>query len=56
MYPNKAKGSHIVLAKSDPKGRKGIVVPNHKEIDGGTLAEIIRQTGLTREEFLNLLR
>ena len=37
------KGSHIVLSKNFPEGRKGLVVPNHKEIDRGTLAEIIRQ-------------
>ncbi len=31
------------------------VVPMHKEIDIGTLREIIRQAKLTREEFINLL-
>ncbi len=32
-----------------------LVVPMHKEIDTGTLLEIIRQSKLTREEFLKLL-
>ena len=32
-----------------------IVVPMHKEIDIGTLLEIIRQAGLKREEFLKML-
>lgn len=49
------KGSHIILAKETAQGKIGVVVPNHKEIDKGTLLEIIRQAGLTREEFLKLL-
>lgn len=32
-----------------------ITIPNHKEIAPGTLRAIIRQLGLTREEFLELL-
>jgi predicted RNA binding protein YcfA (HicA-like mRNA interferase family) len=28
-----------------------VVVPNHKEIDRGTLSAIIRQSGLDRELF-----
>ena len=49
------KGSHIILAKETEQGKKAVVVPNHSEIDKGTLLEIIRQSGLTREEFLKLL-
>lgn len=49
------KGSHIILVKETAQGKKAVVVPNHKEIDKGTLLEIIRQSGLTREEFLKLL-
>jgi predicted RNA binding protein YcfA (HicA-like mRNA interferase family) len=30
-------------------------VPNHKELDRGTLRAIIRQTGITVEEFVALL-
>ena len=45
------KGSHIFLRHKD--GRT-TVVPNHKEIDKGTLLEILRQTKLTREDFMNL--
>ena len=32
-----------------------LVVPLHREIDTGTLLEIIRQAKMTREEFLKLL-
>ena len=49
------KGSHIILIKMTDDSKKAVVVPNHKEIDKGTLLEIIRQSGMTREEFLNLL-
>jgi len=29
-------------------------VPDHREVDTGTLGEIIRQAGLRRDEFLEL--
>tara|TARA_R110002124_G_scaffold91659_1_gene233280 strand:- start:191 stop:406 length:216 start_codon:yes stop_codon:yes gene_type:complete len=45
------RGSHVVLRKGD----KGCVVPLHKELKAGTLAGIIRQSGLTVEEFLEAL-
>ena len=49
------KGSHVILVKESKDGKKGVVVPNHKEIDKGTLLEIIRQSGMTKEEFLKLI-
>ncbi|MFH0977685.1 MAG: type II toxin-antitoxin system HicA family toxin [Candidatus Woesearchaeota archaeon] len=39
------KGSHIILVKQTADGKKAVVVPNHAEIDRGTLLEIIRQAG-----------
>ena len=50
------KGSHIILVKEADRGKRGVVVPNHKEIDRGALLEIIRQAGLTKEEFINLIK
>lgn len=50
------KGSHIILVKESNTGKKAVVVPNHKEIDRGTLLEIIRQTGLTKDEFIALIK
>jgi len=47
------KGSHIVMKRDTPPTR--VVVPDHKELKVGMLRAIIRQTGLTVEEFLNLL-
>ena len=45
------RGSHVVMRK----GENGCVVPLHKELKAGTLAGIIRQAGLTVEEFLAAL-
>ena len=48
-------GSHIILRQKNPPHRR-LTIPNHKEIAKGTLRAIIRQSGLSREEFLELLR
>ena len=42
------RGSHVVLRR----GELGCVVPLHKEVKTGTLAGIIRQAGLTQNEFV----
>ena len=47
------KGSHIVLVREEPPTQ--VVVPDHKELDRGTLRAIIRQAGLSVSEFLGLL-
>lgn len=48
-------GSHFILRHKTPPHRR-LTVPNHKEIAKGTLRAIIRQAGLTREEFLKSLK
>ena len=53
--PARQRGSHIILTKQTSDGKKAVVVPNHKEIDRGTLIEIIRQSGLKKEKFLSLI-
>ncbi len=45
------KGSHIVLRR----GNSGCVVPNHKEIRVGTLSGILKQAGVSADEFLERL-
>ena len=45
-------GSHIILVKDE----RAIPVPRHDQIKRGLLLEIIAEAGLTREEFLKLLR
>jgi predicted RNA binding protein YcfA (HicA-like mRNA interferase family) len=46
-------GSHIVLVKSGE--RANLSIPQHKELSVGTLRALIRNAGLTVDEFLNLL-
>jgi predicted RNA binding protein YcfA (HicA-like mRNA interferase family) len=48
------ESSHIILRRSDPFTQ--LVVPDHRELDRGTLRAIIRQSGLTIEEFVELLQ
>ena len=47
-------GSHVILRQEDPPYRR-LTVPDHKEIAKGTLRTIIRQAGLTVDEFRKLL-
>lgn len=47
-------GSHIILRRTDPPHRR-LSVPNHKELAKGTLRALIREAGLTVEEFTKLL-
>lgn len=47
------KGSHITLIRDNPYRR--VTVPNHREIKSGLLRRIIRDAGLTVEEFSDLL-
>ena len=51
-YIRDQRGSHVHLRHSV---RRPLTVPLHREIARGTLREIIRQAGLTVEEFLKLL-
>ena len=45
------KGSHIILRR----GSTGCVVPNHREIKIGTLGGVLKQAGVSAEEFLEAL-
>ncbi len=45
--------SHISMFRDDPVAQ--LVVPNHQELDKGTLRAIIRASGLTEDEFMSLL-
>ena len=46
-------GSHLVMTK--PGVRVNLSIPQHKELSVGTLRALIRNAGLTVEEFLKLL-
>lgn len=47
-------GSHIILRHKEPPHRR-LTVPNHTELAKGTLRAIIKEAGLTVEEFVELL-
>ena len=53
FYFKRQEGSHIILRRKDPFAQ--VVVPDHKELDRGTLRAIIRQAGLMVDEFVRLL-
>jgi predicted RNA binding protein YcfA (HicA-like mRNA interferase family) len=45
------RGSHIVLRK----GSQGCVVPNHHQIKIGTLAGLLKQGGVSIDDFISAL-
>jgi predicted RNA binding protein YcfA (HicA-like mRNA interferase family) len=47
-------GSHMILRKTTTPFRR-LTVPNHRELAKGTLRSLIREAGLTVEEFVRLL-
>ena len=49
------RGSHVVLKKQMAEGAVGCVVPLHRELAIGTLRGILRQAGVTPEEFIEQL-
>ncbi len=53
FYFKRQEGSHMILRRDDPFAQ--VVVPDHKELDRGTLRAIIRQAGLSVDEFIHLM-
>jgi predicted RNA binding protein YcfA (HicA-like mRNA interferase family) len=51
---DRQRGSHVILRQTDSPHRR-LTVPDHKEVAKGTLRAIIREAGLTVDEFKNLL-
>ncbi|MEM9996844.1 MAG: type II toxin-antitoxin system HicA family toxin [Bacteroidota bacterium] len=51
---DRQKGSHMILRQTVAPHRR-VVVPDHKEVVKGTLRAIIREVGLTVDEFRALL-
>jgi len=54
FYFKRREGSHITLRRDKPFAQ--VVIPDHKELDRGTLRAIIRQAGLSVNEFVRLMR
>ena len=46
------RGSHIVMRK----GGSGCVVPNHREVKVGTLSGVLKQAGISTQDFIQALR
>ncbi len=49
------RGSHVILKRQTSEGEVGCVVPLHHELAVGTLRSILRQAGVTPEEFVENL-
>ena len=45
--------SHIILRHAD---RRRPTVPDHREVAKGTLRTLIREAGITKDQFMELLR
>ena len=52
---SRQRGSHIILVRFEGNRKRIVVVPNHKELDPGTLLSIISQAGMNKDEFLALV-
>ncbi|MEH2237337.1 type II toxin-antitoxin system HicA family toxin [Nostoc sp.] len=53
FYILRQRESHIIVRRHEPFAE--VVVPNHQELDKRTLRAIIRQVGLSVDEFIELL-
>jgi len=53
FYMKRQESSHMILRRDQPFAQ--LVVPDHDELDRGTLRAIIRQAGLSVDEFVKLL-
>lgn len=53
-HVNHQTGSHVILRHESPPHRH-LSIPNHRELAKGTLRGLIRDAGLTVDEFVKLL-
>ncbi len=53
FYVRRQESSHIILRRDSPFAQ--VTVPDHKELDRGTLRGILRQAGISVEEFVSLM-
>ena len=54
--PQRGKGSHLAFVKKDKDRTRLVILPEKKEIPKGTLLSILEQAGLSKEEFVGLLK
>jgi predicted RNA binding protein YcfA (HicA-like mRNA interferase family) len=56
FYTSRHKGSHVQMRRNEPPPARTVPVPTGKKpLPHGTLRSIIRQAGLTVDEFIALL-
>ena len=46
------KGSHVLMRR----GSAGCVAPNHRELKIGTLSSVLKQSGVSPDEFMRALQ
>jgi predicted RNA binding protein YcfA (HicA-like mRNA interferase family) len=51
---DRQRGSHVLLRHRNPPYRR-LSIPQHEQLAKGTLRALIREAGLTVEEFIGLL-
>ena len=54
IQPGRGKGSHMALRNGAT--RRTVTIPDHRELDRGTLRAILRQADVTQEEFVEALK
>jgi len=54
--PKRGKGSHFAFVRKDKDRTRLVIVPDRREIPKGTLLSILEQSGLSKEEFIRLLK
>ena len=53
VVPSRGKGSHMAMARDDWPAI--LIIPVHGDLPRGTLRALIRQSGMTVKQFLELL-
>lgn len=54
--PKRGKGSHSALVRRGKDKIRLVIVPDRKTLPRGTLLAILDQAGLTKDEFIDLLK
>jgi len=54
FLPGRGKGSHMALFRKSPPCL--LTIPDHRELDRGTLRGLIRAAGMTVDQFVALER
>jgi len=45
------EGSHVKFARDTGQGLRTAIVPHHREVAAGTLRSILRQAGISQDEW-----